>query len=268
MDNTYINTALTRPTVSFGRVSELDHHLGRVFQTLHETNQWENTLIIVTADHGEQLGDHYLIGKLGFYDQSYHIPFIVRDPRKISDSTRGSTIPASIFTEAVDVAPTILDACNIAKPAQFQGNSIIPLLALNGNKYATWNRPAVHWEVDWRWWTMPGSSAYPQLFENLCNKYDIGPDERSILIHRTHRWKLIVFNKMDPLLFDLTDGKENRNLSKSVQHRDVLASLMMDCLHWKMKYSGNVGNNKNEIYRIGYDNKLKKMRKRIDNAKL
>ena len=60
----------------------------------------------------------------------------ISDPRKISDSTRGSTIPASIFTEAVDVAPTILDACNIAKPAQFQGNSIIPLLALNGNKYA------------------------------------------------------------------------------------------------------------------------------------
>ena len=179
-----------------------------------------------TADHGEQLGDHRLIGKLGFFDQSYHIPLIVRDPRKISDATRGSTLPASVFTEAVDVAPTILDACGVKNvPEQFQGQSLIRLLS---GELHTWNRGAVHWEVDWRWWVIEGGSVYPELFQGLCDQYAILPDERWFLVHRTHRWKLVVFPKMEPLLFDMQDVKsvgESVNVANNIQYWDVLAAL-------------------------------------------
>ena len=47
---------------------------------LKDTGQWDNTLIVLTSDHGEQLGDHHLMGKIGYFDQSYHIPMIIRDP--------------------------------------------------------------------------------------------------------------------------------------------------------------------------------------------
>ena len=53
-----------------GELSELegallDAHLARVFAFLDETGQWDDTLIIFTCDHGEQLGDHHLLGKIG-----------------------------------------------------------------------------------------------------------------------------------------------------------------------------------------------------------
>ena len=50
----------------------------------------DDTLVVLTSDHGEQIGDHWLTEKLGWFDQSYHVPLIVRDPRRESDATRGS----------------------------------------------------------------------------------------------------------------------------------------------------------------------------------
>src|SRR3546814_7845434 len=49
----------------FGLMTEIDDHLGRVFDFLLQTAQWDDTLIVFTCDHGEQLGDHYLPGKTG-----------------------------------------------------------------------------------------------------------------------------------------------------------------------------------------------------------
>ena len=52
-----------------------------------------------TADHGEELGEHHLFSKTGFFDASYRLPLIVRDPRSSADAGRGQTVEA--FTEAV-----------------------------------------------------------------------------------------------------------------------------------------------------------------------
>ena len=56
----------------YGLISEVDEHLGRLFATLRANGQWDETLIIFTSDHGEQMGDHHLRGKLSFFDQSLH----------------------------------------------------------------------------------------------------------------------------------------------------------------------------------------------------
>ena len=48
----------------YGLVSEVDANLGRLFHYLKETGQWDNTLIVFTSDHGEQMGDHWLKGAL------------------------------------------------------------------------------------------------------------------------------------------------------------------------------------------------------------
>lgn len=47
---------------------------GTTQDSLTATGQMENTIIVFSTDHGEQLGDHHLMNKLGFFDQSYHIP--------------------------------------------------------------------------------------------------------------------------------------------------------------------------------------------------
>ena len=50
------------------------------FAHLKALGQWDDTLIVFTSDHGEQMGDHWQYGKAGFFDQSYHIPMIVGTP--------------------------------------------------------------------------------------------------------------------------------------------------------------------------------------------
>ena len=52
---------------------------------------WDDTLIVVTSDHGEMLGDHGLSEKLGYWEQSYHIAGIVRDPSPPSTRTARSS---------------------------------------------------------------------------------------------------------------------------------------------------------------------------------
>ena len=74
--------------------------------TLVELGMWDDTIVIVTSDHGEQLGDQGTIGKGGLFEASYHIPGIVRDPRHVE--AHGTVIDA--FTENVDLLPTICEA--------------------------------------------------------------------------------------------------------------------------------------------------------------
>ena len=61
-------------------ITELDTSLGLLFQALKDTDQWDETLILFSSDHGEYLGDHYLTGKGQLYDGTMRVPLIVRDP--------------------------------------------------------------------------------------------------------------------------------------------------------------------------------------------
>src|SRR5205814_9062980 len=107
-----------------GLMSEIDDHLGRVFTYLQETGQWDDTLIVFTCDHGEQAGDHHLLGKIGYFGESYRIPMIVRDPRPEAQATRGTIVEK--FTETIDTMPTILDWLGLPIPRQVDGRSPLP----------------------------------------------------------------------------------------------------------------------------------------------
>ncbi len=71
----------------YGMVSDVDHELGRLFDELESLGMWEDTFVVVTSDHGEQLGDQGLLGKGGMFESSYNIVGIVRDPRQARAST-------------------------------------------------------------------------------------------------------------------------------------------------------------------------------------
>ena len=64
----------------YGLMSEVDDNMGRLIAALKERGDWQNTIFIFTTDHGEQMGDHWMYGKAGFFDQSFHIPLIVYCP--------------------------------------------------------------------------------------------------------------------------------------------------------------------------------------------
>jgi arylsulfatase A-like enzyme len=126
-----------------GMVSEVDSQVGRVMARLRERGEWDSTLVIVTADHADQLGDHGLVEKLGFFEQSYHILGIVRDPHR--PAGHGRVVEA--FTENVDLLPTIAEAIGAPVPLQCDGLPLTEWLA--GTEPAQW-RDAASWEFDWR----------------------------------------------------------------------------------------------------------------------
>jgi len=125
----------------FGMVSETDFQLGRIFEALEARDQWNDTFIVITSDHGEHLGDHGLLQKGGFFESSYHVLCVVRDPQ----GRKGAVLDA--FSENVDVFPTLCDAMGVPVPAQCDGLPLTPFL--KGETPPFW-RDAAHWEYDWR----------------------------------------------------------------------------------------------------------------------
>lgn len=106
------------------RVCEsLDENVGRLIDFIDNSGLKENTIIIYTSDNGFFLGDHGWYNKMWMYEESLHIPFLIRYPKEIK--------PGSInddFVMNIDFAPTILDfACNEI-PSDIQGKSFRQLL--------------------------------------------------------------------------------------------------------------------------------------------
>ena len=92
----------------YGAKREVDDGLAPLFGYLVRSGLAESTLVVLTSDHGEMGGDHWLLEKLGFWDESYHVPLIVVDPRAEADGARGTIVEA--VTESVDMLPTICDS--------------------------------------------------------------------------------------------------------------------------------------------------------------
>jgi arylsulfatase A-like enzyme len=137
------DAALRRMRAQYlGSVAAVDHEVGRVLAHLEAAGQLEETLVILTSDHGEQLGDHGLKEKLGFFPQSYHVPCLWVDPAH--PEWAGRRIEA--FTENVDVLPSLAVALGQQAPAEADGRILQELFADPGIPW----RASAHWEWDWR----------------------------------------------------------------------------------------------------------------------
>jgi len=106
----------------YGLIKEIDDWVGEILMTLDKHGLTENTLVIFTSDHGEMLGAHGLREKNVFYEESAHIPLIIRFPGEIKKNT---TVNGHIST--IDLFATILDYLKI-KPHQSDGRSLRGLM--------------------------------------------------------------------------------------------------------------------------------------------
>jgi arylsulfatase A-like enzyme len=85
-------------------VAEVDHWVGQILDTLDELGLTDNTLVIFTSDHGEMLGSHGMRGKFCFYEESSHVPMVIRFPGRIKPGTKVKA-PVSnmnLFTTILD----------------------------------------------------------------------------------------------------------------------------------------------------------------------
>jgi arylsulfatase A-like enzyme len=207
----------------WANMAEVDHQLGRLFDHLDATGQADDTLVVLTSDHGDQMGDHWLVEKLGWWDESYHVPLLVRDPRPAADATRGRRVDA--FTEHVDVMPTICEWLGIEPPLQCDGRPLQPFL--HGSPAPDDWRTEAHWEWDFR-------SPDAHLAEDLLG---VTMEECCLVVLRGDRWKYVHVASGGSLLFDLVDDPD-----QLVNRADdpACASVVADCagrlLSWRMRH--------------------------------
>ncbi|WP_261840804.1 alkaline phosphatase family protein [Aliamphritea ceti] len=209
----------------YGLISEVDAQFGKLYTFLSEQDLLGNTLIVFCSDHGEQLGDHYLSDKQGFFDQSYHIPLIIRVPGTEWDAARGQQITQ--FTENIDIMPTILDMLGSAIPLQCDGYSLRPFLErqfFEGNSDMSW-RSAAHWEHDYR----------DILLGDPESKLGLNLDECSLAVIRDNDYKYVHFNQLPPLLFDMqADPAELNNLADNPEYTQITLKYAQKMLSWRM----------------------------------
>lgn len=99
-------------------VTNVDHQVGRIMETLERKGLLENTVVIFSSDHGDYLGDFGMIGKKEFYEPNNHIPLIVRYPGENQSKTVSSIISLT------DVYATILAAAGLSYN-QENGDSVV-----------------------------------------------------------------------------------------------------------------------------------------------
>lgn len=104
-------------------ISFMDAQVGRVLAALDEQGLSQNTIVVMTSDHGYHMYDHGLWQKMSLFENSAHVPLIVALP---DGKNAGQTAPGVV--ELIDLYPTLADLCGFKAPAHVDGVSLVPAL--------------------------------------------------------------------------------------------------------------------------------------------
>jgi len=160
-----------------------DSQIGRVLDTLEESGILENTIVIITADHGEAFGEHDRFGHHPYpYDELIKVPLIIAGP-----GVESTTVNKQV--SLLDLSPTVLDLVGAETPDSMEGQSFAPVLS--------------------------GDDLDDRTAMTIS-------DNGTVFGCRTAEWKYITrTDAEESLLFDLTsDPTESNNLIKN--DRDVM----------------------------------------------
>ena len=214
-----------------GLIKQCDDQLGRLLDYLEQTGRIDDTMIVLTSDHGDYLGDHWLGEKDLFHEQSVKIPLIVYDPRNSADATRGTTCDALV--ESIDLAATFVEAAGGKVPDHIlEGRSLLPWLR---GETPEWRRYAIS-EFDY--------SPTPQ-----CMKLGLEPRDARLFMVYDGRYKLIhAEGGFRPMLFDLQeDPDEFVDLAKGDGHAEVIDRLYGNLAEWGRRMSQRVTRSDDDI---------------------
>jgi len=191
-------------------ITGMDRIIGRAITALKETGQYENTIIIYSADNGFYMGDRGFAGKWSHYEQSLRVPLIVFDPRS-SSNLQGRVVQQKAVN--LDIPSTILDRAGIDIPKKYQGYSLTPIL--DGEVPA-----------DWR------TDFYCEHHHNneTIPKYRGVRDERYTYAH--------YFEEGVELLYDREkDPTQLVDVSGNPEYKSVLNGLREKCEEYVEKYT-------------------------------
>ncbi len=205
-----------------GLIKQADDQMGRLFDWMEETGRMDDTMIVLTSDHGDFLGDHWMGEKTFFHDASTKMPLIIYDPSSQADATRGTTCDALV--EAIDLAPTFLEVAGGEKAGHIlEGHSLLPILRGQADKTP---RSVAVCEYDY--------SASP-----IAQKLNASVRDAVMFMVANEKWKLVhCEGGHRPILFDLeNDPDELDDLGDSADHTDVIAQMYDHLFAWARRPS-------------------------------
>lgn len=205
----------------YGDVTWLDEEVGATLDELERSGKADNTIIIVSTDHGDQLLEHGLLGKNVFFEDSVRIPLLVSWPEHIRPGAY------SELTETVDVLPSVLELCGLPVPDHIQGRSFASLIA--GERSAYQPREALFSE-----------NIMPEVITNGDEGYFFEPGKGIAGVRRpdakmirTNRWKMNYYVGHGGELYDLeSDPGEWNNLYDDPAYRGAVSGLKGVLLDW------------------------------------
>lgn len=182
-----------------GALNYLDMRVGKVVGMLKEKGVLDDTILVITADHGENLGDHGMVGhQWCLYDSLIRVPFIVRYPEVFAKGRRMSEL-----AQNVDLFPTLMEVLNVPGadvPAQLAGQNLLSLKRQYA--FSEWGGCGI---AAWQ-------KRYPQ--------FDFSPYDRTLRSVRSLEHKLIWSSDKKHELYDLKrDPGETRNLVEDLPEK-------------------------------------------------
>jgi len=191
-----------------GEIRYIDDGFGEILDALAKLGIEEETLLIITSDHGESMTDHDIFfDHCDVYEVTIRMPLIIRWPKRIRGGRR-----VNALVQGIDIPATILDAARINAPAVFQGRSLLPL---------------AQGKTD---------AGYPEIFSNQ----GLWSAKRTI---SDGRWKFIktIDNGCWPAppreLYDLeNDLAEVNNLAE--KERDIAREMELRLARWEESQLG------------------------------
>jgi arylsulfatase A-like enzyme len=177
--------------VYWGFVTMIDDHIGRLLETLENEGLFENTVIIFTSDHGENLGSHGLWHKMVPYSQSVQVPLLLSVPNTALANIR-TNAPASL----IDLPPTLAAICGLENLPEWQGVDLLHELADPNTDRAVFSmqQPLGDWmkTTDWRM-IERGNLKYVWYADGSEELFDLEKDRfetKNIIDNSAYRDKL------------------------------------------------------------------------------
>jgi arylsulfatase A-like enzyme len=186
------NTQLRREYVQayHACVSFIDAQIGLIFEALRQTGQWDNTIVVLTSDHGYMLGEHFMWGKVMLFEQCDRVPLVIRAPgMTISGSTSEGLV------ELIDLYPTFAELCHLQVPGDLQGRSLVPML------------------------------RDPTASGKVCAYTVVTRGDKLGRALRTERWRYAMWPDGEELYDLLNDVDEQHNLAQSAEHAAILLAM-------------------------------------------
>ncbi|MFW5977653.1 MAG: sulfatase [Halohasta sp.] len=192
-----------------GELAYVDAQLGRLREALQTADEWENTVLVVCGDHGENIGEHGFFGhQYNLHETVVHVPLILTGGPFQDGGQREA------FVQLLDLVPTLLEATGIAAPElamQAQGRSFHP-------RSTTLPREAIYAE---HIQPQPSVDALAARFGELPDR--VRAFDRSLRSIRTERATYVRGSDGSQRLYLAADGTEQQN---SVDRRPALAARL------------------------------------------